>query len=62
MSSLPANVAELENCLERFRGRGILNRIGGRDRTAHGGATFDSRSPVDGSLICSVCQRRGTGY
>ena len=56
MSTLAANIAELESCLERFRGRGILNRIDGQDRAAHGEAIFDTRSPVDGSLICSVAR------
>ena len=56
MSALPANIDELECCLERFRGRGILNRIGGQDQTAQGGVNFDTRSPVDGSRICSVAK------
>ncbi len=56
MSELEANLAKLENHLARFRSGGVLNRIGGEDRPAADGATFETRSPVDDSLIAAVAR------
>ncbi len=56
MPSLRENLAVLDKTLNRFRGRGILNRIGGVDREAEGGAVFESVSPVDDSPICVVAR------
>lgn len=55
MTDLATHLAQLDGHLARFRDRGILNLINGQDV---GGATFETRSPVDDSLICTVA--RGT--
>ena len=60
MADLGENLADLERCLERFRGSGVLNRIGGKDQPAEGRAVFATVSPVDGSSICRVA-RGGAG-
>lgn len=56
MSDLSARLAQLEAHLARFRSGGIRNLIGGQDMPP--GATFETRSPVDESLIAQVA--RGT--
>jgi 5-carboxymethyl-2-hydroxymuconic-semialdehyde dehydrogenase len=56
MSDLSTHLAKLETHLARYRDGGILNLIGGQDVAAS--ATFETRSPVDESLICTVA--RGT--
>ncbi|MBV6650944.1 MAG: 5-carboxymethyl-2-hydroxymuconate semialdehyde dehydrogenase [Hoeflea sp.] len=56
MSDLSTHLAKLEAHLARYRDKGILNLIGGQDVAAS--ATFETRSPVDESLICTVA--RGT--
>ncbi|MCO6411052.1 5-carboxymethyl-2-hydroxymuconate semialdehyde dehydrogenase [Hoeflea alexandrii] len=56
MSELSTHLAKLEAHLARYRDKGILNLIGGQDVAAS--ATFETRSPVDESLICTVA--RGT--
>ncbi|WP_049644278.1 5-carboxymethyl-2-hydroxymuconate semialdehyde dehydrogenase [Candidatus Rhodobacter oscarellae] len=58
MGALDQNLEILNQLLERFKNTGILNRIGGADHDGAGG-TFQSRSPVDKSLICQVA--RGDG-
>ena len=45
----------LDHLLERFRADGVLHRIGGADHGA-GGPHFETRSPVDKSLICQVAR------
>ncbi len=55
MSDLNSNIDKLNGYLARFREGGILNRIGGEDRQGSGD-TFNSVSPVDESVICSVAQ------
>ncbi|NDW47178.1 5-carboxymethyl-2-hydroxymuconate semialdehyde dehydrogenase [Ruegeria sp. PrR005] len=55
MSDLSTRLAALDNHLARFRENGIANRIGGRDLPGSGG-TFDTASPVDKSVICSVAR------
>lgn len=56
MSDLSARLAQLEIHLARFRDGGIRNLIAGQDVPL--GATFETRSPVDESLIAQVA--RGT--
>lgn len=56
MSSLDANISKLESYLERFRHSGISNHINGKSVPALSGQTFNSHSPVDESLICSVAK------
>ncbi|MDT0683061.1 5-carboxymethyl-2-hydroxymuconate semialdehyde dehydrogenase [Roseicyclus sp. F158] len=53
MTALDDNIAKLEGHLGRFRETGIRNRIGGEDSGGSGG-TFQTRSPVDRSVICDV--------
>ena len=56
MSELDKNVAKLDGYLARFRDEGISNQIGGKAGPAASGKTFETRSPVDNSLICSVAR------
>lgn len=56
MTDLTANIAKLDGYLARFKGAGVLNMIGGEDRPASSGATFDTASPVDESVICPVAR------
>jgi 5-carboxymethyl-2-hydroxymuconic-semialdehyde dehydrogenase len=53
MSILNDNIAKLDAHLARFRKNGILNRVAGQDVAGSKG-TFETTSPVDKSLICSV--------
>ncbi|PTW56574.1 5-carboxymethyl-2-hydroxymuconic-semialdehyde dehydrogenase [Breoghania corrubedonensis] len=54
MSDLETHRARLEAYLVRFRENGIANLIDGKD--VAGGATFETRSPVDDSLISAVAE------
>ena len=56
MAELDQNLAKLDGYLARFQGQGILNQIAGQAGPAAGGQTFENRSPVDKSLICSVAR------
>ncbi len=56
MSDLDKNIGKLNDHLARFRDAGILNRIGGWSVPASAGGTFETRSPVDESLICTVAK------
>ena len=53
MTDLATHQAKLETHLARFRDTGILNLIGGRSVAGSGGS-FQTRSPVDESLIAEV--------
>jgi len=53
VTQLADNVTKLNGHLDRFRAGGIQNRIGGQD-TAGAGGVFQTRSPVDKSVICDV--------
>ena len=55
MAAVDDNIEKLQKYLERFRSDGIKNRVGGVDTDGAGG-TFDTRSPVDKSLICAVAR------
>lgn len=57
MTTLASQIAALEGHLDRFRKTGIQNLIAGQDAPGAGG-TFETRSPVDESLIAHVA--RGT--
>jgi 5-carboxymethyl-2-hydroxymuconic-semialdehyde dehydrogenase len=57
MASLQDRIAQLDGHLARFRQTGIVNLIAGQDVT--GGEWFETRSPVDDSLIARVAL--GTG-
>jgi 5-carboxymethyl-2-hydroxymuconic-semialdehyde dehydrogenase len=54
MTDLAAHLAKLDGHLSRFRQAGILNLIDGKECAA--ASTFETRSPVDESLICAVAQ------
>ena len=54
MSTLDENLSRLSGHLERFAKIGIQNLIGGKDEA--GRATFETRSPVDESLIAHVAR------
>lgn len=54
MSTFDENTSKLATLLEQFQS-GIPNRIAGTDR-AGGSGRFESRSPVDKSLICEVAR------
>lgn len=56
MSDLNQNIDKLAGYLKRFQDGGILNQIGGKAMPAASGATFETRSPVDDSLICQVAK------
>ncbi|MEW2914022.1 5-carboxymethyl-2-hydroxymuconate semialdehyde dehydrogenase [Leisingera sp. JC11] len=56
MSDLTTNIETLNSHLARFREGGILNLIGGESRPAASGNTFETSSPVDESVICSVAK------
>ena len=54
MSDLSTHLVKLDSHLARFRDKGILNLINGKDVEA--AQTFETRSPVDESLICNVAR------
>ncbi|MFZ1816244.1 MAG: 5-carboxymethyl-2-hydroxymuconate semialdehyde dehydrogenase [Rhizobiaceae bacterium] len=54
MSSLEDHRRKLEAHLKRFQAGGIQNLIAGKTVPAVSGATFETRSPVDESLIANV--------
>ena len=56
MSDLQQNIEKLQGYLARFRETGVLNQIGGEACPAASGATFETTSPVDDSLICKVAR------
>jgi len=56
MSELTTNIEKLNGYLTRFRDTGIGNLINGETRPAVSGATFETVSPVDESLICQVAR------
>ncbi|MCA0870723.1 5-carboxymethyl-2-hydroxymuconate semialdehyde dehydrogenase [Seohaeicola saemankumensis] len=56
MTDLTANIEKLNGYLSRFRDTGIQNLIGGQTRPALSSATFETTSPVDESLICTVAR------
>jgi len=58
MSDLATHVAKLNEHLVRYRKSGVLNLINGKDYAAE--TTFETRSPVDDSLICTVAQGRAS--
>ena len=52
MPALAENLKALKRRLARIPKGGILNRVGGADRPAASGETFESRSPTDDGFIC----------
>ncbi|MFK7876858.1 MAG: aldehyde dehydrogenase family protein, partial [Paracoccaceae bacterium] len=55
MTALDDNLAKLQGFLARFQHDGIQNRIAGQDVAGSGGV-FQTRSPVDESVICDVAR------
>ena len=58
MSKLDENLRALDGYLEARKSRGITNLIAGRFEPAADGAVFETRSPVDDSLIATVAKGR----
>ncbi|MEM9678129.1 MAG: aldehyde dehydrogenase family protein, partial [Pseudomonadota bacterium] len=57
MADLTTHVEKLETYLAGFRQHGVLNLVDGADCAAMDGeATFETRSPVDDSFICTVAR------
>ena len=54
MTDLNTNIAKLNGYLDRFRQNGIQNLIAGESLPALSGAVFNTLSPTDESVICSV--------
>ena len=53
MSTLEQNIEKLNGYVARFKTSGIMNRINGEDRVG-GAGVFQSKSPVDNTVICDV--------
>jgi len=56
VSELNANIDKLNGYLDQFRLNGVLNTINGQSVPAASGETFNTISPVDESMICSVAK------
>ncbi len=56
MSDLQSNIDKLDGYLARFRETGIRNQINGQAVAARSGRTFETTSPVDETLICTVAR------
>ena len=56
MLDISPQLAKLDGYLSRFRETNINNLINGESRPGNKGLTFDTSSPVDDSLICSVAK------
>ena len=55
-SGLEQNLSKLDGYLDRFRRDGVRNHINGETVAAASGETFDTHSPIDETLICSVAK------
>jgi len=56
VSALEDNLKKLRTALQQFEQSGVLNHINGADVPANSGKQFQSISPVDESVICSVAK------
>jgi 5-carboxymethyl-2-hydroxymuconic-semialdehyde dehydrogenase len=56
MTTLDTHITALEGYLNKWRGKGIGNLIGGAFVPAASGECFETRSPVDDSLIAQVAK------
>lgn len=56
MAELQENLSKLESYLTRIRADGVRNLIGGKLVGARSGASFQTVSPVDDSVICDVAK------
>ena len=50
------NKARLQPLLQRLASDGVAHWIGGKRAESKSGATFETHSPVDGSLIAKVAR------
>ncbi|MGE0603332.1 MAG: aldehyde dehydrogenase family protein, partial [Xanthobacteraceae bacterium] len=57
MSEFDRNVVRAQEYLKRFRGKTVSHLIGGKHESGNG-ATFETLSPVDNSVLAKVA--RGT--
>src|SRR5262245_5910848 len=53
-SSFDGNLAKAEQYLARVRSAGVLNFIDGTPRAAESGQTFETRTPIDDSVLAKV--------
>ncbi|MBR0905343.1 5-carboxymethyl-2-hydroxymuconate semialdehyde dehydrogenase [Bradyrhizobium liaoningense] len=60
MSKLQENIDKAERHLNRFKEKGVLNRIGGEDIPAADNATFETISPVDLKPLARVAHGKAT--
>ncbi len=58
--SFTENLGKAETLLARYDGAPILNHIGGEDRAAASGATFETVSPIDLSVIGTAARGDAT--
>ncbi len=56
MPTLNSNVEKLQNALAQFENSGVLHQINGKSIPSQSTATFQTRSPVDESVICNVAK------
>ncbi|MCG6901687.1 MAG: aldehyde dehydrogenase family protein, partial [Rhodobacter sp.] len=56
MAELQENIGKLTGYLDAIRVGGVQNLIGGKRVAAQSGATFETFSPVDDSVICTVAK------
>ena len=56
MADLDSNLARLTPILTHLGETGVMNHIGGGSRPARSGQVFETRSPVDESLIAQVAR------
>ncbi|TNJ41375.1 5-carboxymethyl-2-hydroxymuconate semialdehyde dehydrogenase [Phaeobacter sp. B1627] len=56
MSDLASNLDKLASILDRYRNTGLSNLIDGKSCPSVTGRTFETASPVDESVICSVAR------
>jgi 5-carboxymethyl-2-hydroxymuconic-semialdehyde dehydrogenase len=55
MTDLGTHLTKLDGYLARYRAGGLLNRINGKDCAGAKG-TFDTITPIDKSVICTVAR------
>ncbi|MGB0748320.1 MAG: 5-carboxymethyl-2-hydroxymuconate semialdehyde dehydrogenase [Magnetospiraceae bacterium] len=56
MADLASNLEKWKAAFSPYAANGVPNRIDGADRPALSGETFDSISPVDNAVICTVAK------
>ena len=56
MSALDENLSKAQGYLAKFRETGVMNHIAGASVPANSGKTFETISPVDGSVLAQVAK------